>query len=69
MPTEIRYEVAPDGNLIVRVPVQWKKSSGRTIAEDPIEPATGTPLVKAIARGLAWRKEFERGGIFRRLRR
>ena len=61
MPTEIRYEVAPDGNLIVRVPVQWKKSSGRTIAEDPIEPATGTPLVKAIARGLAWREEFERG--------
>ena len=64
MPTEIRYEVAPDGNLIVRVPVQWKKSSGRTIAEDPIEPATGTPLVKAIARGLAWRKEFEWGGNF-----
>ena len=69
MPTEIRYEVAPDGNLIVRVPVQWKKSSGRTIAEDPIEPATGTPLVKAIARGLAWRKEFEWGGTFRRSRR
>ena len=61
MPTEIRYEMAPDGNLIVRVPVQWKKSSGRTIAEDPIEPASGTPLVKAIARGLAWREEFERG--------
>ena len=61
MPTEIRYEVAPDGNLIVRVPVQWKKSSGRTIAENPIEPASGTPLVKAIARGLAWREKFERG--------
>lgn len=61
MPTEIRYEVEPDGDLVVRVPVQWKKSSGRTVAEDAGEAPAGTPLVQAVARGLAWRDEFERG--------
>ena len=41
MPTEIRYEVAPDGDLVIRDPVQWKKSSGRTVAEDAGEPPAG----------------------------
>ncbi len=61
MPDEVRYEVAPDGDLIIHVPMQWKKSSRRTLAVAPDAPTTDTPLAKAVGRALALHEEFERG--------
>ena len=60
MPDEVRYEVAPDGDLIIHVPMQWKKSSRRTLAVAPDAPTTDTPLAKAVGRALALHEEFER---------
>ena len=61
MPDEVRYEVAPDGDLVIHVPMQWKKSSRRTLAVAPDAPTTDTPLAKAVGRALALHEEFERG--------
>ncbi len=61
MPDEIRYEVAPDGDLIVHVPMRWKKASRRTVAEDAGGLPADTPLAQTAGRALAWKEQLERG--------
>ena len=61
MPDEVRYEVAPDGDLVIRVPMQWKKASKRTYVVAPDETLADTPLARAVGRALALHEEFERG--------
>ncbi len=61
MPTELRYEVAPDGDLIVHVPMQWKKTSKRTVALTSDESLMDTPLAQTAGRALVWKEQLERG--------
>jgi len=55
-----------DGNLVLRVPVKFSHVSGRKKIEThphPTEFQTESPILKAIARGMAWLKMLDEGKV------
>ena len=53
------------GNLIVRVPVKFSHVSGRKKIETshPTEFQTNSPILRAIARGMAWLRMLDEGKV------
>ena len=52
-------------NLIVRVPVKFSHVSGRKKIETshPTEFQTNSPILRAIARGMAWLRMLDEGKV------
>ena len=64
MPTEMRFEVNEDGDIVVHVPMRLRRESKRTVVAEADGDKFGipdTPLVQAVARAVAWRERLERG--------
>ena len=55
-----------DGNLVIRVPVKFSHVSGRqkiATAKLPGEMQTDSPILKAVARAMAWLKMLDEGKV------
>lgn len=64
MPTEMRFEVNEDGDIVVHVPIRLRRESKRTVVAEASGGGFGTPdtpLVQTVARAVAWRERLERG--------
>ena len=62
-PSNVAIERAEDGDVLVRVEVSFRKTSGKTsiLVADDGSADYGSPLARTLAKAMAWRAALERG--------